>query len=211
MKNILFILIILSIQLSCDVQECHCELHLDEIEEINSKLSIIKEGIGFHDFEQIEYGNKSIIREYNLKFSHPILSYEKNYKIVGEIKSPFIETTLSKKYIENKRVKHETLRSNSINISTREWTQIDELINQSCFWTKPVIQETNIRDSILYYSLEGIDLKRNICSNNTYHQIIRNSARNEDVKDIINQILKFETTSDLDSLIRNELSEMKNK
>lgn len=201
----------MSSQLSCDVDKCECEISNDEIEEINSTLSAIKRKIGFHDFEQIQYRNKSIIREYSLEFSNPLLSYVKVYKIVGKSKSPYIETILSKKNILNKRVNNETIESNRINLTTQEWTSIDELIRQSCYWTNPVIRETNNRDSILYYSLEGIDLERNKCTNNVYHQIVRNSPNDEDIKDIINYILKYETTSDLDSLIMNEITEIRNK
>lgn len=200
----------MSSQLSCGVDKCECEISIDDIEEINSTLSAIKKEIGFHDFEQIQYRNKSIRREYSLEFSNPLLSYTKVYKIVGNSKSPYIETILSKKNISNKRVNNETIESNRINLSTQEWRSIDDLIRQSCYWTSPVIRETDNRDSILYYSLEGIDLKRNKCTNNVYHQIVRNSPKHEDIKDIINHILKFETTSDLDSLIMNEIVEIQN-
>ena len=93
MKKALAIIILMSTFISCEKPKCECELQFDDLEEINSKLSAIKRDIGFHDFEQIEYENKSIIREYNLEFSNPILSHIKTYKIVGKLQSPYIETT----------------------------------------------------------------------------------------------------------------------
>jgi len=211
MKKALVILILITSQLSCGVETCECEISIDEIEEIRSKLLAFKKEIGFHDFEQIYYRNKSIIREYRLEISNTFLNYEKVYKIVGESQSPFIETTLSKKNSVRKTYDSEPIKSNRINLSTQEWRSIDELIRQSCFWTKPVVREKNNENSILFYSLEGIDLERNICTDNVYHQIVRDSPRDEDLKDIINLILKFEPASDLDSLIRSELKEIQNK
>jgi len=208
MKKALAIIILISTFISCEKPKCECDLQFDELEEINSKLSAIK---SFHNYEQIENEDKSIIREYNLELSNPFLSHTKTYKIVGKLQSPYIETILSKKFIEKKRTKYKTIKSNKINITNKEWTKIDDLINHGCFWTKQVTQETNIPDSVLFYSLEGIDLKRNICTNNIYHQIIRSSPNNEDIKSVIDEVLKFENTDDLDSLITIDLQKLKAK
>jgi len=201
MKKLIFICFIVSLHLSCKTDKCRCELSSKELELINSQMSEIKRAVGFHHAEQIKYKDPKIDITYKLQVENLLLNYLKTYKLVKSIDTPYLETILAEKYIEDKYTKHKILKKQRFNLSSEQWNEIENTIESKCFWTSEIYPQENNDEDVFSYTLEGINLNSNVCTRNYFHRIIRNSRTQEDIAGLLKSLMTIEPLTDLDSLV----------
>lgn len=179
----------------CKTEHCECTISEDQLMILNESIKELEEDFGYDWNEDLgNSGNKA----YEVKMNNWFTSYMKTYKLVNDENSPYLETTVSIKYIKQKP---KLISSNKIQLNSQQWDDLDRSLESKCLWTKPVNfqLDTNYTD-YLTYDIECFNPKMHPCTKNKRHMIRKQSRTDPEINEFITLLLKIEPMNDLDSL-----------
>ena len=195
MKILIVILISVALITGCQQEECECILSEQQLNELNGSINEWEEVFGYDWNEEFTEKNK---KAYEVKMNNWFTNYQKTYKLVNDKKNPYLETSMSIKYMKQKP---KTIASNKIQLSHHQWNELDNSLESRCLWTEPINFkiDTNYTD-YLSYDIECFNPKSNPCTKNKRHMIRKQSRTDPDINEFITLLLKIEPMDDLDSL-----------
>ena len=199
-KLLIFICGLIVLIMSCQNQECNCE--------INNEVTILNDSLinQFLENDTIqgqfstywERFNEPIIHQAekeSYRFSIKVMLYD--YMKIYRIEKKWNTYTLNiKEYAVSTttRGREDSLASNyTKSISKLEWQNFKNSLEENCFWTIPVDIDSD--DGYLdgsTWMLEG-NYSYNNCSNSKYHLAQRNSPDSSKFLNICESFIKFDS------------------
>jgi hypothetical protein len=179
----------------CQTEKCECTLSKEQLDILNGSITEWEEVFGYDWNEEL---SNSENKAYEVQMNNWFTNYMKTYKLVNEENSPYLETSVSIKYLkQNPKI----ITSKKILLSQLQWDELDNSIESKCLWTEPINfkLDTNYTD-YLTYDIECFNPKSNPCTKNKRHMIRKQSRTDSDIKEFITLLLKIDPMNDLDTL-----------
>lgn len=195
MKILILILISIALITGCKPEKCECNMSEEQLHTLHESIKEWEEVFGYEWNEELSKNDK---KAYEVNIDNWFTKYKKTYKLVNDRKSPYLETSISIKYMKQKP---EIITSNKIQLSHQQWNELDNSLESRCLWTEPINfqLDTNYTDN-LSYDIECFNPKGNPCTKNKRHMIRKQSRTNPAINEFITLLLKIESMDDLDSL-----------
>lgn len=197
-KTKICLLILCLLLLSCQQEECYCEVNEDMIAQNASTIDSVLQSPGFNFTKHWKQFNEPLLHlqkrtTYRLAIIILLADYYKIYRVDRDWNSYSLHV---KEYATATTTDYRPdslVSSFSKEISKEDWLGIENAFKENCFWTMPV--DIKADDNYLDGSgwlLEG-SKRDHPCTNSGYHFVHRNSPDSSAFRMICEQFMKLDS------------------